>query len=158
VCEQPVKKDEFLSYKDKYMSGGKSAKSANASKEATGSKGMASLDRLIPAPLSDAWTKKIQDTTKLAFRAIDGCGIARIDFMITTTKGKITKSSKLYINEINTMPGSLSFYLWQPSGVNFTELTTKLIELALERHASKAGTMFSIDSGLLEHQSGGGKR
>jgi len=162
VCEQPVKQDELLSYEDKYMRGGKSAKSSSNSSSTSnsnnsGNKGMASLDRLIPAPISPILTKQVQEIAKVAFRSIDGAGIARVDLMVTTTKGKITANSKIYVNEINTMPGSLSFYLWKPSGVSFTELTTKLIELAFERQRDKDTTMFSIDSSLLENLGSGVK-
>ncbi|MEK7457974.1 MAG: D-alanine--D-alanine ligase, partial [Patescibacteria group bacterium] len=66
--------------------------------------------------------------------------------------------SKIYVNEINTIPGSLSFYLWEPSGGSFTELTTKLIELAFERQRDKDTTMFSIDSSLLENLGNGAKQ
>jgi D-alanine-D-alanine ligase len=154
VCEQPVKSGAVLSYKDKYMGGAKgSAKTADS----TSKKGMASLDRLIPAPIPPALAKKIQEMTKTAFRAIDGAGISRIDFMVETTNGKVGANAKVYINEINTLPGSIAFYLWEASGVTFTQLTTELIELAQQRHASKQGTMFSIDSGLFEHVGGGTK-
>ena len=160
VCEQPIKQDELLSYEDKYMRDGKSAKTSSnstRSENTSGSKGMASLDRLIPAPISPTLTKHIQEIAKTAFRSIDGAGIARVDLMVTTTKGKITANSKIYVNEINTMPGSLSFYLWKPSGVSFTALTTILIELAFERQCDKDTTMFSIDSSLLENLGGGVK-
>ncbi|HKY74151.1 MAG TPA: D-alanine--D-alanine ligase family protein [Patescibacteria group bacterium] len=156
VCEQPVKNESFLTYEDKYMRGGKGTKGSSGAKSSN-AKGMASLDRLIPAPISDALSKKIQEIAKTAFHAIDGSGIARIDFMVTTTKGKITSASKVYINEINTMPGSLSFYLWEATGVSFTELTNKLIDIALERHQDKKATIWSIDSSLLQLQGGGGK-
>ncbi len=157
VCEQPVKQDELLSYDDKYMRGGKSAKTSSTA-SSSGNKGMASLDRLIPAPISPTLTKQIQEISKIAFRSIDGAGIARVDLMVTTTKGKVTPNSKIYVNEINTMPGSLSFYLWEPSGVSFTELTTTLIELAFERQRDKDTTMFSIDSSLLENLGNGAKQ
>ncbi len=157
VCEQPIKQDELLSYDDKYMRGEKSSKTSSTASN-SGSKGMASLDRLIPAPISPVLTKHIQEISKTAFRSIDGSGIARVDLMVTTTKGKVTSNSKIYVNEINTMPGSLSFYLWEPSGVSFTELTTRLIELAIERQRDKDTTMFSIDSSLLENLGGGVKQ
>ena len=92
VCEQPLKSQDVLTYEDKYLKGGKV-------------KGMAGLSRLVPAPISEELTKKIQEMTKTAFRAIDASGVARIDFLVDE------KNNKIWINEINTLPGSLSFYL-----------------------------------------------
>ncbi|MBI5151492.1 MAG: D-alanine--D-alanine ligase [Candidatus Pacebacteria bacterium] len=148
VCEQPVKHDEFLSYKDKYMGGGKKAGTKDAPAKGS-SKGMASLARLVPAPIPEPLAKQIQEMAKVAFRSIDGSGIARIDFMVTTTRGKVTPQSKVYINEINTLPGSFSFYLWEATGVQFVTLIDKLIDIAIERQHDKNTTTFSIDSKLL---------
>jgi D-alanine-D-alanine ligase len=63
----------------------------------------------------------------------------------------------VYVNEINTLPGSLSFYLWEPSGVPFAELTHQLIQLALERHRDRARNLRTFDSSILE-KVGGSKR
>ncbi len=131
VCEEPVRTDAILSFKDKYMSGGKS------------SKGMSSLQRKIPADIPPEMNERIRALAKKAFLAMDCAGVVRIDFMVDTGTGAI------YINEINTIPGSLSFYLWDPAGVNFTELTSRLIELALKRARENAGLTFSFDTNLL---------
>ena len=86
-----------------------------------------------------------------AFRAIDCAGIARVDFLVSPDRDEV------YVNEINTMPGSLSFYLWEPSGVPFPELIDRLVALALERHADKQRTTYSYDTDLLQRASLGGK-
>jgi D-alanine-D-alanine ligase len=87
-----------------------------------------------------------------AFRAIDCAGIARVDFLMSPD------THKVYVNEINTMPGSLSFYLWEPSGVPFPALIDRLVVLARERHADKRRTTYSYETDLLQRASLGGKR
>lgn len=134
VCEQPISWESFLSYEDKYMRGGKND---------SGTKGMASLQRRIPAPISDDLTKKIQEMAIKAFLAVDCRGIARIDFLVKTdTQSPI-------VNEINTLPGSFSFYLWEPTGISFSQLLDKLIEYAFETYEEKKKQMYSYDSKLL---------
>ena len=110
VCEQPIKAYTLLSFEDKYLKGNKA-------------KGMANLSRLIPAPISKDLTKKIQDFALRAFRALGVSGVARIDFLVNI------KKEIVYINEINTLPGSLSFYLWEKSDYPFSKMMDKLIEL-----------------------------
>ena len=138
VCEQSIKTQDVLTYEDKYLKGGKT-------------KGLASLSRLVPAPISEELTKKIQEMAKTAFKAIDASGVARIDFLVDE------KNNKIWINEINTLPGSLSFYLWEKSGLNFSELIDRLINLGFERHKEKQKLTFSYDSDLLSKTVGGNK-
>ncbi|MBM3205434.1 D-alanine--D-alanine ligase [Candidatus Shapirobacteria bacterium] len=114
VCEQPITEDQFLSFKEKYLKGGKN-------------KGMAGLSRIIPAPISEKTTKEIQQIAKIIFKELNAWGMARIDFLYQK------KSGQIYPNEMNTIPGSLAFYLWQASGLKPTQLIDKMIELALER-------------------------
>ncbi len=135
LCEQPVVKEATLSFKDKYQSGeGKSSKHS----------GMASLYRKIPAPISKELTKKIQDTTVKVFKALEGCGVARIDYFVDP------KTEKFWINEINTIPGSLSFYLYEPMGISYKEELEIMIESALERAKDQSKTQYTFESGLLE--------
>ncbi len=138
VCEQPLKSEDILSYEDKYMKGGKV-------------KGMAGLSRLVPAPISKELAEKIQNMAKIAFRAVGASGVARIDFLVSEQSGDI------WINEINTLPGSLSFYLWEKSGINFSELIDRIIDLGLERHKERQGLMFSYDSDLISKVGNGNK-
>ena len=112
VCEAPIRSGEILSYADKYLGGGKGSKGAVKQSE-----GMRSTIREIPANLPEKTTEFIRSTAVETFKALNCDGVARIDFMIDQADGKI------YVNEINTIPGSLSFYLWEASGVSFTELT-----------------------------------
>lgn len=129
VCEQPVAWEEFLSYEDKYIRGGKA-------------QGMKGASRRIPAPISDALTARIQSYARQAFQAIDAAGVARIDFLVTPDEN-------VYVNEINTLPGSLAFYLWEASDLPFSRLVDRLIEIALQRHAARQKTTYSFDSALL---------
>ncbi|HEX2056787.1 MAG TPA: D-alanine--D-alanine ligase family protein [Actinomycetota bacterium] len=145
VCEQPVAWQEFLSFEDKYMRGGKSG----GSKE---SGGMASQDRRIPAPISDDLTKQVQDNALAAFAAVGAAGVARIDSFVNVETGDT------WVMEINTAPGSFAFYLWEASGVSFPELVGALVDSALKAHEEKSKLMFSFDSGLLAGFGGGKTR
>ena len=116
VCEVPVRSGEILSYQDKYMNGGGKQ-----------SQGMQSTVREIPANLPEETTKFIQNAACETFRALSCDGVSRIDFIIDEATGEI------FVNEINTIPGSLSFYLWEYSGMNFSDLVDRLIEIAIRR-------------------------
>ncbi len=131
VCERPVSQDEILSYSDKYLGGSKS------------SKGMASTKRVIPADISTENTLYIQELAVRAFKALGCCGVARIDFMIDND------SKKIYLNEINTIPGSLSFYLWEPKGVKYTQLLSRMIDLALKREREQEKVTYTFDTNVL---------
>lgn len=137
-CESPAKSDEILSYKDKYTSGGgkKGAKTG-------ASKGMASLARKIPADISFERREEIRDMAVRAFKALGCNGVSRIDFMIDE------ETDTVYLNEINTIPGSLSFYLWEPLGVPYKELLDRMIELALKRKREEDSIVFSFESNIL---------
>jgi D-alanine-D-alanine ligase len=141
VCEQPIAWTDILSYEDKYLRGGKG--------KGGGGEGMASLTRRIPAPISDELTATIQRLAIAAFLAIDCSGIARVDFLVDSNDGRVA------VNEINTMPGSLSFYLWEPSGLPFPALIDELVDLAIERHQERQQTSYSFDSALLQKFSRG---
>ena len=140
VCEQPVAWEEFLTFDAKYMRGSK----RNEASGAKGEQGMASLDRRIPAPISEALTKQVQDNAVEAFRAVDAAGVARIDSFVKEDTGET------WVMEINTIPGSLSFYLWEPTGVSFEELLDNLLDIALATHELQKELMFTFDSGMLK--------
>ncbi|MDO8676782.1 MAG: D-alanine--D-alanine ligase family protein [Candidatus Azambacteria bacterium] len=139
VCEQPIKNSEILTYEDKYLKGGKV-------------KGMAGLSRLVPAPISEELAKKIRETAMRAFKAVDAAGISRVDFMVKPD------SEEFWITEINTLPGSLSFYLWEKSGISFSELLDRLINLGFERYKERQELTFSYDSDLISKVGGGTKK
>ncbi len=131
VCEEPFKSGDFLSYADKY--GGK---------KRTGAKGMQGSDKRIPADLPDATTKEIQRIAGETFRVLSCHGVSRIDVMIDE------KDNSIYVNEINTIPGSLSFYLWEASGISFSQLMDKLVALALKRKRDLDRKTFSYDQNI----------
>lgn len=150
VLEQPIpsKDAKLLSYQDKYERGsGSGSKRRRGSKQKKDTEGMASLDRIIPAPLSEEKTKEIRELAVRIFQTFECSGVSRIDFMIDSA------TEHVYFNEINTIPGSFSFYLWEPSGVSFTELTDRLITLALARHREQNGRVRSFASNLLSKKS-----
>ena len=96
---------------------------------------------IIPAKLTKAETKRVQDLAIRAFRAVDCSGLARVDFLMDP------KTRKLYVNEINTMPGftAISMYpkLWAASGISYSDLIDRLIQLGLERHEDKKKNQYS---------------
>lgn len=135
VLEEPISTDQILSYTDKYMDGG-SGKSGGKSA------GMASLKRKIPAELPPERTEEIRSLAVRAFTALGCSGVARIDFMIDGEEDKV------YLNEINTIPGSLAFYLWEPAGVPYPVLLDRLISLARKRARKQAGITYSFDTNV----------
>jgi D-alanine-D-alanine ligase len=139
VCEQPVAWEEFLTFDDKYLRSGKGAQKVE---------GMAAQDRRIPAPISDQLTKQVQENALAAFRAVDAAGVARVDAFVNET------TSETWVMEINTIPGSFSFYLWEPSGVPFDQLMNELIDIAMESHRLRSELMFTFESGMLEATGG----
>ena len=140
-CEEPVNSDDILSFEDKYIGGAKGgAKGAKTG----GSKGMASLKRKIPAEISDEMRDKIRKMAVDAFTCLGCSGVSRIDFMIDQS------TNEVYLNEINTIPGSLSFYLWEPLGVKYTDLLDEMIELALKADRESHKVVYSFETNVLE--------
>lgn len=142
VCEEPFMNDEILSYEDKYMGN---------SKNGGQSKGMASLGRKIPADLSEEKSNEIRALACKIFKAIGANGVVRIDFMIDTS------TDTVYANEINTIPGSLAFYLWEATGVKYTELIDRMIDLAFRRQRGRENITYTIDTNILSGVSFGTK-
>ncbi len=134
VCEEPFMNDEILSYEDKYMSGSKSGKS----------QGMASVSRKCPAEISEEKAEEIREITKSVFKVLGCSGVSRIDYLMDTAD-----NNKVYVNEINTIPGSLSFYLWEASGLKYKDMINRLVEVAFKRARQRNSTMFTIDTNLL---------
>ncbi len=164
VCEQPVGWQEFLSFEDKYLRGAKSSgPEAGAGKLAaappsgspapsSGSPtGMASLDRRIPAPISEESTAQIQANAVQAFRATGASGVARIDSFLNPDSGET------WVMEINTVPGSFAFYLWEATGLAFADLADEMIAIAIDRHRSIGRRLFTFDSAMLDQAARGGK-
>ena len=130
VLEEPVMHDKILSYKDKYEGDGKT-------------KGMASLSRKIPAELDEATTQKIRTLSCEIFKALGCCGVVRIDYLMDEKTGEV------FANEINTIPGSLSFYLWDATGIKYPELLDRLIQLAFKRQRNRDNLTFTIPTNIL---------
>lgn len=150
-CEEPVGSDEILSFNDKYVGGAKGSAKGGA-KTDEDAKGMASLKRKIPAPITSEQREYIRSTAVKAFQALGCGGISRIDFLLDTETGEI------FFNEINTIPGSLSFYLWEPLGVKYTELLDRMIALALKRDRQNRALTFTFESSVLAGASLGGAK
>lgn len=153
-CEEPVSSDKILTFAEKYIGDG-SAKGAKGAKggvksSPSGSKGMATLKRKIPADITDAQRTEIREMAVKAFKCLGCNGVSRIDFMMDT------KSGNIWLNEINTIPGSLSFYLWEPLGVKYTELLDRMISYALKREREEGNITYSFDSNVLQGVSLGG--
>ena len=130
VCEQPVTDANLLSFDDKYIH------------QAEGSSGMAGAERKIPAPISEELTLNIQQLAIHTFQVLDCAGVARIDFLLDTNEN-------VYVNEINTIPGSYSYYLWAHQDVEFPQLVSELIDLAFTMHAQKNALTYTYTTNLL---------
>ena len=140
AIEQVMGKDEFLSFNDKYIGSG--AKKGG-SKKMGASKGMVSADRVIPADIPEKLAKDIAETSKKAFRALGASGVVRIDYLYDK------KSKKYYVNELNTIPGSLSFYLWTPLNKEYDELLDDMINIAVKRFKKKLKKTIIFESNIL---------
>ena len=130
---------KLLDFSEKYLRGGKG-----------GSKGMQSLARIIPAPISDECSAKIKELAAEIFRVMDLKGVVRIDFILDA-------DDNVYINEANVIPGSLAFYLWESEGVSFAKLLDRMVEYAFRAHADKNGSVYSFDSSILSSVVSGSK-
>lgn len=138
--EEVMGVDEFLSYRDKYLGGSKL--------KGKGSKGMASTNRVLPARLDDKMTNNIKETSKEVFRSINASGLIRIDYLIDK------KSKKYYVNETNTIPGSLAYYLWEATDKPYKVLLDDLITLAIKTYKRKKRKTFSFDTNILSNFNG----
>ncbi len=143
-CERPLGSDEILSYEDKYVGGGKKTSGA--------SKGMATLGRELPAKIPDAMRDEIRSLALRAFEALGCSGVARIDFLLDG------KEKKIYLNEFNTIPGSLAFYLFEAAGMRYRDMLTRLIGMALGRARREQNITYSFDSNILSSASLGGAK
>ena len=139
VCEEPVGGGDILSYQDKYLSSGKQA-------------GMQSARRRIPAELPEGQAKAIQALAVKTFQALGCGGVARVDFLLDR------ETSNVYVNEINAIPGSLSFYLWEPVGVSFPKLLDEMLSLALKRRRERGNLSFAYETNILAGVTLGGKK
>ena len=133
--EEVMGLDEILSFQDKYLSSSKS-------------KGMAATSRVIPARIDEVLTKDIQNTSKEVFKLLNLGGVVRIDFLIDG------KTKKYYVNEPNTIPGSLAFYLWKYDGLEYKDLLNKIIDLSMKEYKNKKKKIKSFTSNILQNFNG----
>ncbi len=133
-CEEPVSSDEILSYEDKYVSGNKGS-----------SEGMRTAKRELPANLSPELREEIRTLAVKTFKALNCNGVSRIDFMIDKDINKV------YVNEINSIPGSLAFYLWEALGKPYAELLDDMVKLALKREREEENLMTSFQTNILQN-------
>jgi D-alanine-D-alanine ligase len=137
VTEQPVTQNDLLSFDDKYLRGAKD-------------EGMKGAERIIPAPISDEQTQRVHELAKQSFAALGCAGVARVDFLIDA-------QGTVLVNEVNTIPGSFSFYLWEPAGLAFPELLDQLLDIALSEHGKARSTTRTFASALLTTRNRGAK-
>ncbi|HAS42114.1 MAG TPA: D-alanine--D-alanine ligase [Microscillaceae bacterium] len=138
TCEEPLMSGEILSYQDKYVSKG-------------GSKGMTSTKRKLPAEIPAEMSDKIKQLAVNTFQTLGCAGVSRIDFLLDQA------TNDIYVNEINTIPGSLSFYLWEATDKNFNQLVNDLIDTAFKNYREKNNLTFSYDETNIFSMSGSGK-
>ena len=145
VIEEVLSKSSFLTYEEKYIGSSKVKGKLGAKMSAVkGSKGMASADRKIPADISDKMTKEVEELAVRVFKALGSSGNARIDMLIDT------KAKKVYVNEINSIPGSLAFYLWDPKGKDYTELLDDMINIAIKDYKRRESKTHSFKTNILQ--------
>ncbi len=133
-CEEPISSDEILSYEDKYVAGGKG-----------GSEGMRTARRELPANLTPRKREEIRELAVKTFRTLGASGVSRIDFMIDRD------TDQVYVNEINPIPGSLAFYLWEALGKPYAELLDDMVKLALKREREEQNMLTSFESNILQN-------
>jgi D-alanine-D-alanine ligase len=137
ATEQPVTENDLLSFDDKYLRGAKN-------------EGMKGAERIVPAPISDEQTERVHELAKQSFAALGCAGVARVDFLVDA-------QGTVLVNEVNTIPGSFSFYLWEPAGLAFPELLDQLLDIALKEHEKSRSTTRTFASTLLATRSAGAK-
>lgn len=138
LIEEVTTGNSMLTYEDKYINGGKKFGKVGPSK------GMASLNRKIPADISDKISDEIRKIAISAFKTLGSSGVARIDFLIDK------KENQVYINEINSCPGSLAFYLWEPQNKKYRELLDDIIKIGIKDYQLRMKKVNSFDSNILE--------
>lgn len=133
-CEEPISSDEILSYEDKYVAGSKN-----------GSEGMRTARRELPANLTPQLREEIRTIAVKTFQVLDCNGVSRIDFMIDKD------TDQVYVNEINPIPGSLAFYLWEALGKPYAELLDDMVKLALKREREEKNLLTSFQTNILQN-------
>lgn len=142
--EEVLSSHKFLTYADKYIGGGKGKLNGGKVPMKSSSKGMASADRKVPANINGKLRKEVEEVAVEAFKVLGSSGNCRIDFLIDEDKGKV------YINEINSIPGSLAYYLWEPIGVDFSSMLDEMIQIGVKDYKKRVSKTHSFDTNILQ--------
>ena len=140
--EEVLSGNKFLTYSDKYIGGGKKGKLKVPVKQT--SKGMASANRKLPADLDNKTREEVETIAVKAFKALGSSGNSRIDFLVDS------KTNKVYINEINSIPGSLAFYLWDAKDMDFTKVLDEMINIGVKDYKKRTSKTHSFETNILE--------
>ncbi len=142
--EEVLSGNKFLTYADKYIGDGKGKlKGAKVPMKGT-SKGMASANRKLPAELPDKVRKEVEEVAVEAFKTLGSSGNSRIDFLVDDAKNKV------YINEINSIPGSLAFYLWEAKGIDFSTVLDEMINIGVKDYKKRVSKTHSFETNILK--------
>ncbi len=143
--EEVLSGNKFLTFTDKYIGNGKGKMKGKMSGPVKGaSKGMASTNRKLPAELDDETRKEVERVATEAFKVLGSSGNSRIDFLIDR------KDNKVYLNEINSIPGSLAFYLWDAKDINFTKVLDDMINIGIKDYKKRVSKTHSFESNILQ--------
>lgn len=137
VIEQVLSDNQILTYEDKYI--------GDSKKSGVKSKGMASTSRIIPARINNELAHSVSNISKDVFKVLNLSGVCRIDFLINS------KTNDVFVNEPNTIPGSLSYYLWEKSNIKYSELLDRLISISIKNYKDRRKKVFSFDTNILKN-------
>lgn len=137
VIEQVLSNNQILTYEDKYI--------GDSKKSGVKSKGMASTNRIIPARINKELAHSVSNISKDVFKVLNLSGVCRIDFLINS------KTNDVFVNEPNTIPGSLSYYLWEKSNIKYSELLDRLISISIKNYKDRRKKVFSFDTNILKN-------
>ena len=146
--EEVIPSKDILTYEDKYIGDLKSKGKLGVKSSSSGSKGMLSANRKIPATIKDSMKNDVRDVAIKAFKALGSAGVCRIDFLVDN------KEKKVYINEINSCPGSLAFYLWEPIGKDYTDLLDEMINIGIKDYRERTKKVHSFETNILKGYAG----
>ena len=138
-------KHELLTFEDKYLGGSKGKGIKTSSKMPTS---MSNSEFEIPANISEEMTKEIYEISKKVFRVLNLKGVCRIDYLVNK------ETNEIYVNEPNTIPGSLAFYLYKPKGKDYKTLTDELIKSAIKDYKNETRKTSSFTSNILSEYNG----
>jgi len=144
AIEEVFSKKDLLTFEEKYIGNGKTKGKCPKYSPSIKSKGMVSASRQIPAKISKELKNEIEEVATKAFKVLGCSGVVRIDFLIDE------KTNKIYINEVNSIPGSLSFYLWEPIGVDYTSLLDEIINSGIKAYKRRISKTHSFESNILK--------